>query len=123
MEWVLEGKCVALSGALDFDGEGSDDGLIGSPGVGYESGGVEESWSDDIALEVLFDSSFLHGPSYDFDVGVSVIPKLYLMEAIAAPVVALSNISVIEIEMYVVMFSKVVCRINLRGSEKLSHLK
>lgn len=67
VEWVFEGQGVSLVGALDSDGEGSDDGFVGSPGVGYESGGVEESGSDDVGFEVFFDSALFHVPSDNFD--------------------------------------------------------
>ena len=73
VEGVFEGDGVVLLSSLNFDNKGSDDGFVGSPGVRDESGGVEESWSDNIGLEIFFDSSLFHGPSDNLKVAVSII--------------------------------------------------
>lgn len=108
VEWILEGNGVELVGSLDFHGQGSNDGFVSSPRVRHQSSGVEESGSDDVGLEVFLNSSLFHGPADDFDVGVGIIDNLNLMEAVAAPVVALGDRPAVEVEVGVVMIAEVI---------------
>ena len=106
MERVFEGDSVELS--LGFDNESTNNRLIGSPGVGDKPGSVEKSRSDNVGFEVFFDSAFLHFPADDLNVGVSIVFDLDLMETVAVPVVTLSDISVVEVVVNVVVMSEVV---------------
>ena len=115
MEGVFEGKSVELLGSLNLNGEGSNNRLVGSPGVGNKPGGVEKSGSDNVGLEVFLDSAFLHLPANDLNVAVSIVLDLNLMESVAVPVVTLVDETVIEVVMNIVVMSEVVGRVDPRG--------
>ena len=108
MEGVFEGDGVVLLSSLDSHDEGTNNGLVGSPGVGDKPGSVEESWPDYIGLEVLLDSSFLHFPGNNLNVGISIILDLKLVESVTVPVVALGDVPVVEVVVDVVVVTKVV---------------
>ena len=112
MEGVFEGSCVVLLRSLNLDGEGSNNRFVGTPGVRDKSGGVEKSGSDNVGLEVFLDSALLHLPADDLNVAISVVLELNLMETVAVPVVALSDKTVIEVVVDIVVVSKVVGGVN-----------
>lgn len=115
VERIFEGQCEELVGALDFEGDCSDDSFVGAPREWHTAGSVEESGSDDIGLEILLDSSFLHVPANDLNDGISVISDLNLVESVVAPVVALGDILAVEVVIGVVVVTKVVGRIHVRS--------
>ncbi len=116
MEWIFKRESESLISSLDSECDGSDNGFVWSPWVGNKSSSVEKSWSDDVTLEILFDSSFFHVPSNNFDWSLGLVFKLNLMESVIGPVITLINISWIEVIVNVVVVSKVVCWINISGS-------
>ena len=50
-------------------------------------------------------------PPNNLDVGVGIISDLEEVKAVVVPVVALSNIAVIEVVVYVVVMTKVIGRV------------
>ena len=108
MEGVFEGNGVVLLSSLDSHNEGTNNGLVGSPGVGDKPGSVEESWPDNVGLEVLLDSSFLHLPANNLNVAISIISDLKLVESVTVPVVALGNVPVVEVVVDIVVVTKVI---------------
>ena len=116
VEWILEWESVSIIGSLDLNGNGTDDGLVWSPWTGNKSGGVEESWSDDVGLEVLLNSAFFHIPAYNLDGRVWFVSDLNLMESVVGPVVSLFDISGVEIVVNVVVITEVVGGVDMCGS-------
>lgn len=116
VERILKRKSVEIVGAFDFNGNGTDDGFIWAPGVGDESGGVEESRSDDISFEILLDSALFHVPSNNFDIGVRFVSDLDLVETVVSPVVALLNVPGVEVVVDVVVVTKIVGWVEVCGS-------
>ena len=108
VEWVFECDGVGLLCSLDSNNKCSDDGFIVSPGVGNQSSSIEESWSDNISFKVFLNSSLFHVPTNNFEIAVSIISDLDLMESVVVPVVTLIDISVIEVVVDVVVMSEVV---------------
>lgn len=111
MEGVFKGDGEVLLSALDLDDECPNNGSEVAPGVWDGSGGVEESGSDDVGFEVLFDSAFFEFPPYDFKIGIGIISNLDLMESVVGPVVTLGDVSIVEVVMDVVVVTEVVGRI------------
>lgn len=118
VEWVLKGNRVNLIGSLDAHSESSNDGLVGSPRIRDKSSGIEQSRSDYVGLEVLLNSSFLNGPSNNFQIIVRFIPEFNLVKSVAAPVVALGDIAAVEVEVCVVMVTEVVGGIDIASTHK-----
>ena len=116
VEWVLEWEGVGFVGTLDLDGDGTDDGFVWAPWVGDESGGVEESGSDDVGLEIFLNSAFFHGPSNNFDGGFRFVSDLDLMESVVGPVVSLVNVPWVKVVVDVVVMTEVVCWVEVCGS-------
>ena len=108
MEGIFEGNGVVLLSSLNFHNEGTNNRLVGSPGVRDKPGSVEESWPDNVGLEVLLDSSFLHFPGNNLNVAISIISDLKLVESVTVPVVTLSDIPVVEVVVNVVVVTKVI---------------
>ena len=106
MEWIFKSHSVVLVALLD--NKSSLHWFVTSPGVGDKSGGIEESRSYNISFEVFLNSSLNHFPANDLNVVISIVFDFKLVESITVPVVALSNISVVEVVVNVVVMTKVV---------------
>lgn len=115
MEWIFKSECVFLSGSLDSDSQSTDDGSVASPWIRNKSGSIEKSRSNNISFKILFYSTLLDGPIKNLDIRICVISDLNLMKSIAIPVVALSDVAVVEIEVSVVVISEVVRGIDIRS--------
>ncbi len=116
VEWVLEGQGVGLVGALDPDGEGTDDGFVWAPWVGDESGGVEEAGADNVGLEIFLNSAFFHGPSNNLDGGIRFVLDLDLVESVVGPVISLFYVPWVKVVVDVVVMTEVVCWVKVCGS-------
>ena len=116
VEGIFEWEGVGFVGALDLDGDGSNDGFVWSPWVGDESGGVEESGSDDVGLEIFLNSAFFHGPSDNFNGSFRFVFDLDLVETVVGPVVALIDVSWVEVVVDVVVMTEVVGWVEVCGS-------
>jgi hypothetical protein len=76
VEWIFKRNSVVLLSTLYSDGECSNDGFVCSPGIGYKSSSIEESRSNNISFEVFLNSTFFEMPSYNLNIGVSIISNL-----------------------------------------------
>jgi len=115
MEGVFKSKRIFLTSSLYSDSQCSHNGSVVSPRVRYQSSSIEKSWSNNSGFEVLLNSAFLNSPVNDLDIRIWVVSNLNLMKSIAIPVVALSDVSVVEIEVCVVVVSEVIGGIDIRS--------
>lgn len=79
MEWILEWKGVSIISSLNFNCYSTNNSFIWSPWVGNESGGIEQSWSNDVGFKIFLYSAFFHVPSDNFDWCIGIISDLDLM--------------------------------------------
>ena len=116
VERIFERQSKGLVSTLNSDGNSTNNGFVWSPGVGDKSGSVEESWSDDVGFEIFLDSALFHVPSNNFDGGIRIVSDLDLVETKVSPVVALFDVSWIEVIVGVVVFTKIVGWVNVSRS-------
>ncbi len=116
MERILKGKGVGLVGALDFNGDGTDDCFVWTPWVGDQSGCVEKAGSNNVGLEILLNSAFFHGPSNNLNGGIRFVSDLDLMESVIGPVVSLLNVPRVKVVVDVIVMAEVVCWVEVCGS-------
>jgi len=119
MEWIFKSKSVVLTGTLYSNNQCSNNRSISTPRIGNKSSSIEQPRSDNISFKVLLNSSILHFPSNNFNIAISIISYFNLMQSITVPVVTLSYITIVEIEMHVVVSTEIVGRIEERSSTHL----
>jgi len=113
VEGIFEGQSKGLIGTLNSDGNSTNNGFVWSPWVRNKSGSVEKSRSDDVGFEIFFNSTLFHVPSNNFDWGIRFVSDLDLVETKVSPVVALFDVSWIEVVVSVVVFTKIVGWVNV----------
>ena len=112
MKRIFESDSIVLLSSLDSNCESSNDRFVISPRVRNKASSIEEAWSDNIGFEIFFNSALFEMPSNDFNVGVSIISDLEKVKPIIVPVVALSNITIIEVIVDIIVVTEVIGGVN-----------
>ena len=119
MEWIFERESEELVGALKFENHCTSDSFVGAIAVRNKSSSIEKSWPNFISLKIFLNSTFFEVPSHDFDNLIRFISDFNLMQAVAWPIVTLSNVSRVEVVLNVVVMTEIVGWVDKRSGHVL----
>lgn len=114
VEGILKSQGEFFISSLDSNSQGSKDRSVASPWVGNKSCCIEQSGPNNIGLEIFLDSALFDSPAKNLNVGIGVVSNFDLVKSITIPVVTLSDVTIVEVEVHVVVVSKIVGGVDIR---------